>query len=83
MIFNFGLGILSTLDCRRLLGVHQANARKGPLVAKVGFVCVVPIVDVFDDRQPTAIDDLGVELDEPGTKTLCNSIRHPEPDFVT
>src|ERR1035437_4618739 len=78
-IFHQGSRLFSAIESRSLLRVNHPNSCKGSPIAKISFVCIVPFVDLLYEEEPSTIDYFGIELSKPGTKTLRDSVGHPEP----
>src|SRR5450631_814076 len=72
----------SAVERSSLLGINHANSSEGLFVAKVILVRIVPLEDLFHDREPALVVRLRVELCEGRTKILRHAIGHPEPDLV-
>ena len=64
-----------------LLRVDDGDAGERALIAQVALVGGVPLVELFDDRHPARVDDLAVELGEPGTQAVWRCRRRPRGGF--
>src|ERR1019366_3320558 len=82
-IVDEGFGFLSAIERRRLLRVDHTDAHEVFLIMKISLVGIVPLVDLLDDRQPSMIDDFGIELGKPGAKTLRHAAGDPETRFIS
>src|SRR4051812_44900008 len=59
--------------------MQQRYARERCLVAQVSFVRVMPVVNAFDDGQPSAVVQHTGELRHPGAPAIRRSFSNPQP----
>src|SRR5215469_672421 len=74
--------LFTAIKSSSLLRIHHGNPSQRGLISEVRLIPVMPAIEFFDNRQPTAVDWLGIELNEPRTKTLCDAIGNPHANLV-
>ena len=80
-LIDLGGCFRSTIKPGGLLRVDQTDPRQRLFVPKIILVCVVPLEHFLHDGEPAHIHWLCVEFCKGRTKTLGNSIGHPEAQF--